>query len=121
MHALGCNRDQLGLALDRDDLGGDPAHHRRRVTRSCTDLEHPVAGLDARRLDHQRDDVGLRNRLPGLDWQRVVAVDLADILGRHELLARHVPEGVEDHRIADSPSGDLPLHHPLAKLGEVCH
>ena len=66
--------DQLVLALDRDDAGGDPADDRRRIAGAGPDLEHVVARLDARRLDHQRDDVRLRDGLLRLDRQRVVAI-----------------------------------------------
>ena len=54
---------QLGMALDRDHLAGDPADHRSRVARARADLEHLVAGADPGRRDHLGDDIGLRNGL----------------------------------------------------------
>ncbi len=77
------------MALDRDHLAGDPAHHRGGVARAGADLEHPSPGRDLGRLDHQRDDIGLRDGLAGLDRQRPVLIGEGAHLIGHEHLARN--------------------------------
>jgi hypothetical protein len=62
------------MALDRDHLAGDSAHHRRRITRAGADLEHPVARRDLGRLDHQRDDIRLGDGLVGFDRKGAVLI-----------------------------------------------
>ena len=74
LQPLARDLDQLVLPLDPDHLVGNPADDRRRVARARTDLEHLVARLDLRRLDHQRDDVRLGDGLPGFDRQRVIVI-----------------------------------------------
>ena len=88
------------MALDRDHLARDPAHHRRRIARAGADLEHPVAGRDLGRLDHQGDDIGLRDGLVRLDRQRRILIGVAGELRRHERLARHLAHRREQARIA---------------------
>ena len=68
---LAARRGWRSIAID---VGGEPARDRARVARAGADLEHPVVGRDPRRLEHQGDDVGLRDRLPVLDRQRRVVV-----------------------------------------------
>ncbi len=104
------------VALDRIDLPGDARHDRRRVAGPGADFEHPVAGLQRRRVDHQRHDEGLGNRLPVFDRQRRILVGEFAELRRHELLARHRAHRFEHQRVADSAARDLALHH-LRALG----
>src|SRR5437868_4684591 len=113
--------DQIMLALDPDHLRGNAADHRRGVTRAGADLEHDVAVPDPGGLDHQRHDIRLRYRLPGLDRQRMIVIGPLLVHLVDERFTRDRAERLEDRRIADSARGDLPLDHPLAKAGEVCH
>ena len=111
--------DQARMALDRVDVGGEPARHRARVARAGADLEDPVARADPRRLEHQRDDVRLRDRLPLLDRQRRVVVGVAAQRRGDELVARHLAHRREERRIADAARGDLLVDHRPASRGEV--
>src|SRR6185369_4828625 len=120
-HSLASDRDQLGLPLDPDHLGGDAADHRRGVTRTGSHLEHLFARCDTRRLDHQRDDIGLRDRLPRLDRNRMVAIGEMGMLFVDEFLARNREKRVEDRLFRDSAPPELALDHLLAVGFEVCH
>jgi hypothetical protein len=62
-----------------DPLGAvDALHqarqHRRLVARAGAHLEHLVAVPDLEQIRHQRNDVGLRDRLPVPDRKRAVLV-----------------------------------------------
>jgi hypothetical protein len=102
------------VTLDRIDLVGDTAEHGGAVAGASPDLQHPIAGLCFGGLDHQRDDVGLRDGLPLLDGQRVVLVGELLEAARHERLARNLAHGVEHASIGHAAAGDLPLHHAVA-------
>jgi len=113
--------DQLWLALHRDHGARDAADHRRGVAGARANLEHSIAGPNSGSLDHQGDDIGLRDRLLGFDRQGMVAISKVRMRRRHEFLARNGPEGVEDVRLANAAAAQLLLDHRLALAGEVCH
>ena len=121
LQPLARDLDQLVLALDGDHLAGDAADHRGRVARARADLEHLVAGPIPAAWIISADDIRLRDGLPGLDRQRMVAIGEMRIFGADERLARHREEGVEDVLLVDPAALQLPLDHRLALGGEVCH
>ena len=108
-------RGQLGMAFDRIDLGRELAEHGRRITRASADFENPFARLNARRLDHARDDVRLRDRLPGLDRQRRILIREFAQLAGDERLARNVAHRNEHARVAYAAPRDLAFDHALAR------
>src|SRR5579883_1258124 len=75
-------------SLDRVDLRRDSTQRRRGVTRSGADLENFIAALHRGRLDHQGDNIGLRDHLPLADRQRRVVISEVAQAGRDERLAR---------------------------------
>src|SRR6185312_1294447 len=60
---------QRAVALDGVDEPREPGEHGRLVAGTGADLEHAGARLDHQRLGHQRDDVGLADRLATGDGQ----------------------------------------------------
>src|SRR6185295_5256472 len=58
--------------LDRVDVLGHLREHGRLVARSGSDLEHPGTRTERRELRHERDDVGLADRLRMTDGQGAV-------------------------------------------------
>ena len=115
LHPLGGERGELAVPLDRDHAAGDPAHHRRRVARARADLEHRrLPARSSAAGDHQRDDIGLRDGLPGLDRQRRVLIGAGGQLFGHERLARHLAHRVEQPLVVDPAAGDLAPDHLLA-------
>jgi hypothetical protein len=109
------------IALDREDPAGDQRHHRRGKAGARADLEHPVARPQLGRLDHERDDVGLRDGLALADRERRVLVgELLHAL-LDEGLARHPPHRVEHLRVADAAARKLHVHHAVPGPGEVEH
>ena len=109
------------MSLDRDHLPGDPGEDGRGIAGAGPDLEHMAAGRHPRRRDHQRDDIRLGDGLARLDRQRPVLIgELAHRRG-DEGLARHLPHGGEQRRIAQAPAGDLLLHHRFPQGREIGH
>ncbi len=107
------------MALDGKDLAGDAAQRRRRVARTGSHLEHLVGGLEFEQLDHARDNVRLRDGLPGLDGERRILIGEVCEMLCHEGLARHCAHGRKHQRIADPAPGEMPSHHnrPVARVG----
>jgi hypothetical protein len=102
------------VALDGKDAAGDPAHHRGGIARARADLEHAVARTELRRLNHQRHDVGLRDRLPCCDRQCAVLIgELLEAL-LNKTFTRHAPHRIENVPIAHATAFDLHAHHAVA-------
>ena len=72
------------------------------------------AGVELGELGHQRDDVGLRDRLAAPDRQRTVVVGSRAVALGHEQMPRHGPHGAENDRIRDAAEDDLILDHAQA-------
>jgi hypothetical protein len=121
LHSLPGKFNQLMMPLDRDDLPSDLADDGGRVARPGTDLEHLVARSYPCCVNRQCDDIGLADGLAAFDRQGGVLVCVTCIIGADELLARHGPESREQLWIVQTPSGDLPFDHAIAKGGEVRH
>ena len=119
--ALARGPGQGVVALDRVDPGGQPRQHGGGVARARADLQHAILRLDPRRRDHQADDVGLGDRLAGLDRQRGVVIgELAQAFG-HEQFARRLAQGLQHALVAHAAPGDLPLDHPFSSVCQVDH
>src|SRR5262249_5351122 len=91
------------------------------VARAGADLEYSIAGLDLGKLQHARDDIGLRDGLPSLDRQRRVLIgEFPEVLG-HEGLARHRAYGGEQQGIVDAARLQVPFDHDgsVAGIGTV--
>jgi hypothetical protein len=69
------------------------------VAHAGADLEHRVGGLQIEQIGHHCDDERLRDRLAEADRQRRVFVGVALHLQRHELVARHLGQGLHDARV----------------------
>ena len=102
------------MALNRVDAVDDRTHNRRRVTGAGADLQHPVAGLQLGRLDHQRDNVGLRDRLAFADGQRPIFVSELFKIGLDKGFTRNMAHGIEHVPVAHSTPGDLNIDHPVS-------
>ena len=102
------------MALDRIDVGGDQASQGAGIARAGADLEDAVAAGQRRCLEHQGDDVGLRDRLAFGDGQRRVFVGLVAKVGGDEFFARQPPHRREDGGVADAARGELLADHELA-------
>jgi hypothetical protein len=112
---------QRWMPLDRLHLRRDLAEHRRRIARAGADLEHAVAGLDLGGFDHQRHDIGLRDRLALADRQRPVLIGEFLEAGLDEHLARHPPHRLEHMPVAHPAAGNLNVDHAVAGGRKVEH
>ena len=70
-------------------------------------------------LQHECDDVWLRDRLAKSNRQRLITVRARPGGDWHELVARHFPHGLEHTLVGDSPALDLLRDHPAALFFEV--
>src|SRR5438874_8323151 len=111
--ALRRDARETRMTLDPVDLRGDAACDGSRVSGSRADVEDVVIVLELQRLQHQRNDVRLRNRLFLIDRQRGILVSELDQFMRHELLARHLGHGAEDVLVANAAGDELAFDHFL--------
>ena len=118
--ALARQVGEFGMTLDRVDVPRDPREDRRRVARARADLEDGLAAGEAKRLGHHRNDVGLRDRLAGLDRQRTVVVREVGQLGRQECLAGNVAHRLQHARVAHAAGANLTLDHAFAFVFHRC-
>ena len=109
------------MVFDGVDLAGHPPEDRGGVSRAGTDLQHAVAGLELQPLDHQRDDVGLRDRLAVLDGQRTVPVAHLTVRVGNEAFPGHLAHRIKHPLVANAAFGDLAADHLFALLFEILH
>lgn len=102
---------QLPIPLGGVYFAGKPAQHSGPVTRPGADFQHPVSRLDLRRLRHQGNNVGLRNRLGVADGQGCVRIRSRTNAGSDEQVAWHDGDGIKDFGIADATPLQLLLYH----------
>ena len=104
------------MALDGVDIGGNFGEDRRRIAGTSTDFEHLFAAAQRQRLGHERDDIGLRNRLSFFDWQRRIVIGKFMQSLRQELLTRHGAHGIEHELGAHTSCENCPVDHLVTKL-----
>jgi hypothetical protein len=80
-----------------------------------------VTRLHLGRLDHQRDDIRLGDRLALADRQRPVLVRELLEARLDEGFARHAPHGLLDAAVAHAAPSDLNIDHAVAGTGEIQH
>ena len=102
------------MPLDAVDSAGQSAQNRRRIARSGAYIENAVAGLDRRGLDHQRDNVWLRDGLAGANGQRTVLVGKFFHARANKRLARHFSHRLEHALISHASPCQLGGDHVLA-------
>ena len=81
-------------------------------TRAGADLEHAFVALQPEGLDHEGDDVRLRDRLLLLDRERSVLVGELAQVGRHVALPANAAHRREHLRRAHAARRDLVRDHP---------
>ncbi len=107
-----CQLGQLLVPLDGIDLANHFREHRCRVSGAGPYLQGAAAGARLDALDHEGDDIGLRNGLVGLDRQRRILVrELGEFVGEKSL-ARDTSHRFEHRWIAHSARGNLIADHP---------
>ena len=107
------------VTLDCIDLVRDPTQDGGGVARASPDLQDPVARPGLGSLDHQRDDICLRDRLPFGNREGAVLVGEFRETRRDEFFARHLAHRLQHARVAHAAAGDLTSHHPLTVRGKM--
>jgi hypothetical protein len=75
--------------LYRENARHALSQHCGLITRSRADLEHTIRRFGVQQLGHERDDEGLRDRLPFTDRQRSIGIGERLLRGRNEAMARN--------------------------------
>ena len=109
------------MPLDRIDLLRDLTDDSGRVARAGPDLQHPVTWTNLSRLDHCRDDIGLRDRLTFFDRQRRILIGELGHRRVDKTLARNFAHRRQDVSIGDPASRDLGIHHLTAQTSIITH
>ena len=102
---------QAGVAFDPVDLRRNAARNGGGVSGSGSHIEDVVGRFDLECLEHERDDIRLRDRLLLIDRQRGILVSEFHQLVRDERFARHLGHRAQDLRVADIPGRQLPFDH----------
>ncbi len=110
---------QRAMTLDGVDVGGNFGKDRGRIARTGADFEHLFAAAQRQCLDHERDDIGLRDRLAFFNRQGGVIVGKLAQLRRQEGFARHATHGIEHQLGPDAARKDSLFHHLLTKFQKL--
>src|SRR6185312_4532830 len=84
------------------------------IAAAGSDFQHLRRGLQLEKVQHQGNDVGLRNRLTRSDGKRMILIRLVVVARVHKLVTRDSGHGIEQALVADAASSHLGLHHVLA-------
>jgi hypothetical protein len=106
VEALARQFDQMFVPLDGVDLAHEVRENRRRISGAGSDLKSAIGGAGLQALDHQCDDIGLRDGLSAFDRKRRIQVCELGQIWRDKELPRNLPHGTEQSRIANSPRRD---------------
>ena len=110
---------ELADAFDGVNLFGNLRQDSRRVTRAGADFEHLFAPVERQRLRHQRDDIGLRDRLSLGYRQRCVLIgEFAKVL-RQEDLPRDGLHRFKHQLRAYTTARDVVFNHRVASLRKI--
>lgn len=101
------------MPLDAKDLLGEQAGERRCITGARAHLQHTIGMLDLGKLEHARNDVGLRDRLVGPNRKRTIFErEVAQSVG-NESGPRHAAKGMKHAFVRDAASAKLLLNPSL--------
>src|SRR5271170_712261 len=98
---------QLAMTLDRKYPAGEARQDRGLIPRAGANLDDVVPVADQKRLGHQRDYIGLADRLSVIDRQRDVFIGLVGESQRYEFLARRLLDRAQHPEIANPGAPQL--------------
>jgi hypothetical protein len=100
-------RGELRDPLHGDHLARELVEHRGLVARAGADVEHAFSARELERLADERDDEGLRDRLPVREAEGAVGVGEVAVVRRDEELARDAPHRLEHAWVVDAAPCEL--------------
>ncbi|MEY2395515.1 MAG: hypothetical protein QOF94_1860 [Acidobacteriaceae bacterium] len=109
------------MALDRKDLASKFSEQSGDVAGTSANFQYLVGGLELEGLEHDCDDVRLRDGLAVADWQRMIFVGLGTVGSRNKFVTGNAKHGLEDAGIGDAAVAELRTDHKLAGGGWVGH
>lgn len=107
------------VPFDGNHVVGKPRKNRRLIPRSRPDLEHVIAGLNAKCLRHHRDHVRLRDGLPFANGQGTIVIRVVRAVGGHKQVPRHGTHRLEDTRIVHTAACNLRPDHAVTSFGDI--
>ena len=108
--------NKLFMPLDGVNLGDQPGKNGCAVSRAGSNFEGSIAWAWCRTLDHQRDDVGLRDRLSSFDREGCIEISELREVRRDKKLPWNIAHSFEHRRITNSASGNLMANHLQSRL-----
>src|SRR5258708_39579113 len=103
--------DQLFIPLDSVDFAHQLRENRCSVSRAGSNLEGSIAPAGRYALDHEGDNIRLRDSLSALDRQRRIQICELGQVRRDEELPRNTPHCIKHSRVTNSPRRNLILNH----------
>jgi len=114
------------LGEARVTFNGKHLRHKFRQERcgvagASANFENLVGGLELKGLQHESDDVRLRDGLIVADGQRVIVVGPIAVGFGDEFMSRDAKHGIKDARIGDAASPELRVDHESPGRGWIRH
>ena len=107
------------MTLDGIDVSGNFGKDRRRIARTGTDFEYLLAATEHQCLDHERDDIGLRDCLSFFNRQGSVVVGKFAKPRWQKGFTRHITHSIENQFGSDASRENGPFNHLLTKFGKL--
>jgi len=112
---------QSGMAFDRENLFGKLSEQGGYIAGTRSNLENFVGGGELEGVEHDSNNVRLRDGLVVTDRKGMVFVGLAAIRFRDKSMAGDAEHSMQDPGIRDAAIPKLGVDHELTRGGRVGH
>src|SRR5580692_389219 len=112
---------QSGMAFDRENLLGKFSEQGGYIAGTRSNLENFVGGGELEGVEHESNNVWLRDGLVVPDRKGMVFVGLATIGFRDKSIAGDAEHSMENAGIRDAAIPELGVDHELTRGGRVGH
>ncbi len=112
---------QGGMAFDRENLLGKLSEQSGYIAGTRSNLENFVGAGELEGVEHETNNVWLRDGLVVTDGQRMVFIGLAAIRFRDKSMAGDAEHRIKDAWVGDAASPELGVDHELTSRGRVGH
>jgi hypothetical protein len=112
---------QSGMAFDGENLLGKLSKQSGHIAGTSSNFENLVGGSELEGVEHDSNNVRLRDGLVVTDRKGMVFVGLAAIGFRDKSMTGHAEHSIEHTRIRDATVPELGVDHELTRGGGVRH
>jgi hypothetical protein len=109
------------VAFDGEDLRGKFREQSGNVAGTGANFENLFGRRELEGLEHEGNDIGLRDGLAVSDGKRMIFVGLGAVRFRDKFVAGDAKHGVEDARVGNPTGPELGVDHKLTSGGRVGH